>query len=99
MVLRHMVKNHTDKDEACCSHFTGYSFWLAARDLLHTLSHRQDSTHHDICYTSCGALAGKRSSSIWRIDLTTHSTITRPEVSDAKMVAMVPIPKKNKKIK
>ena len=26
--------------------------------------HRQDSTHHGLCYTSCGTLAGMRNSSI-----------------------------------
>ena len=30
------------------------------RDLLYTLSHRQDSTYHGLCYTSSGALAGTR---------------------------------------
>ena len=30
----------------------GYSFWLAAKVLIHALSHY-------FCYTSCGALAGK----------------------------------------
>ena len=45
--------------ETCCHHI-GYSFRLAARVLLYAPSHRQDSTHHGICYTSRGALAGTR---------------------------------------
>ena len=57
----------------------GYSFWLAARVLLYALSHRQDSTYHGLCYTSRGALAGTRNSSVgppWRIDPTTHRTMS-----------------------
>ena len=42
----------------------GYSFRLAARVLLYPSSHRQDSTYHSLCYTSCGALAGTRNSSM-----------------------------------
>ena len=43
---------------------------LAARVLLYAPSHRQDSTYHGFCYTSRGALAGTRNSSMgpWRID-------------------------------
>ena len=48
--VRHMVKD--------------YSFRLAARVLLYAPSHRQDSTYHDLCYTSCGALAGTRNCSM-----------------------------------
>ena len=42
----------------------GYSFRLTASVLLYAPSHRQDSTHHSLCYTSRGALAGTRNSSI-----------------------------------
>ena len=42
----------------------GYSFRLAARVLLYAPSHRQDSTYHSLCYTSRGALAGTRNSSM-----------------------------------
>ena len=42
----------------------GYSFRLAARVLLYAPSHRHDSTYHGLCYTSRGALAGKRNSSM-----------------------------------
>ena len=35
----------------------GNSYQLAARDLLHAPSHRQNSTYHGFCYTSCAALA------------------------------------------
>ena len=39
----------------------GYAFRLAARVLLYSSSHRQDNTHHGLCYTSRGALAGTTS--------------------------------------
>ena len=42
----------------------GYSFRLAARVLLYASSHRQDNTHHGLCYTSRGTLAGTRNSSM-----------------------------------
>ena len=36
-------------------HYVGYSFRKAARVLLYVSSHiAQDSTYHDLCYTSCG---------------------------------------------
>ena len=42
----------------------GYSYRLTARVLLYAPSHRQDCTHHGLCYTSRGALAGTRNSSM-----------------------------------
>ena len=42
----------------------GYSFRLASRVLLYPSSHRQDNTYHSLCYTSRGALAGTRNSSL-----------------------------------
>ena len=54
-IYGYMVKDHSDiGKETCCRHI-GYSFRLAARVLLYAPSHRQDSTYHDLCYTSCGA--------------------------------------------
>ena len=46
-----------------CRHI-GYSFRLTARIILYAPSHRQDSTYHSLCYTSRGALAGTRNSSM-----------------------------------
>ena len=43
---------------------TRYSFRLTARVLLYAPFHRQDSTYHGLCYTSCGPLAGTRNSSM-----------------------------------
>ena len=50
--VRHMVKD------------IGYSYRLTASVLLYAPSHRQDSTYHGLCYTSRGALAGTRNSSM-----------------------------------
>ena len=51
------------RKETRCHHI-GYSYRLTARVLLYAPSHRQDSTYHSLCYTSRGALAGTRNSSI-----------------------------------
>ena len=51
------------RKETCCRHI-GYSYRLTARVLLYALSHRQDNTYHSLCYTSRGALAGTRNSSM-----------------------------------
>ena len=45
-------------------HHIGYSYRLTARVLLYAPSHRQDNTYHGLCYTSRGALAGTRNSSM-----------------------------------
>ena len=51
------------RKETRCHHI-GYSFRLTARVLLYAPSHRQDCTYQDLCYTSRGALAGTRNSSM-----------------------------------
>ena len=51
------------RKKTCCRHI-GYSYRLTARVLLYAPSHRQDNTYHCLCYTSRGALAGKRNSSM-----------------------------------
>ena len=51
------------RKETHCRHI-GYSYRLTARVLLYAPSHRQDSTYHGLCYTSRGALAGTRNSSM-----------------------------------
>ena len=64
----HMVKNHSDSD------YMSFSFRLTVRVLLYAPFHREDSTYHGLCYTSRGALAKTRNSSMgpqWRIDPTT----------------------------
>ena len=67
-----------------CYRYTSYSFLLAARVLLYAPSHRQDNTYHGLCYTSHGALAGTRNSSIgspFGIDPTTHPTMNEPSAT------------------
>ena len=51
------------RKETRCRHI-GYSFRLTARVLLYAPSQRQDNTYHGLCYTSRGALAGTRNSSM-----------------------------------
>ena len=51
------------RKETRCGHI-GYSYRLTARVLLYAPSHRQDNTYHGLCYTSRGALAGMRNSSM-----------------------------------
>ena len=55
---------HTMSDKISCYHYMGYSFWLATMNVLHVPSDREDSTYHGLCYTSCGARAGMRYSSM-----------------------------------
>ena len=58
----------------------GYSFKLAARNVLYASSHRQDCTYHNLYYTKCGDLAGMRNSvlgSPWWIDPTIHGTTSK----------------------
>ena len=45
------------RKETRCRHM-GYSFRLTARVLLYASSHRKDSTHHGLSYTSRGTLGG-----------------------------------------
>ena len=77
-----MVKDHS---ETRCRHI-GYSYRLTARVLLYAPSHRQDNTYHGRCYTSRGALAGTRNkvngSTPWRIDPTTHRTMSERPTSE-----------------
>ena len=68
------------REETRCRHNMGYSFQLAARVLLYAPSQRQDITYHRLCYTSRGALARTRYSSMgppWGIDLISHCTMSR----------------------
>ena len=58
--VRHMVKDHSDSEKG--NPLPPYR--LTARVLLYAPSHRQDNTYHGLCYTSRGALAGTRNSSM-----------------------------------
>ena len=54
----------------------GYSYQLTPRVLLYAPSHRQDSTYHSLYYTSRGALAGTRNSSMGLIVRNDHLLYT-----------------------
>ena len=58
-----------EKEKTCCHHYTGYTFQLEATKFLYAPSHRQDSTYHSLCYTSCGTMAGTR-------NISTHRTMS-----------------------
>ena len=58
--VRHMVKDHSDREKG--NPLPPHR--LTARVLLYAPSHRQDNTYHSLCYTSHGALAGTRNSSM-----------------------------------
>ena len=51
------------RKETRCRHI-GYSYRLTARVLLYAPCYIQDNTYHGLCYTSRGALAGTRNSSM-----------------------------------
>ena len=40
------------------------SFHFAKKDILYAAFHRQDSTYYSLCYTSCGAIAEMKNSSM-----------------------------------
>ena len=62
--VRHMVKDHSDNEKGTRCRHIGYSYRLTARVILYEQPHRQDSTYHGLRYTSRGALAGTRNSSM-----------------------------------
>ena len=70
--IGHMVKDHSDSERGNMLPPPGLffpinnkgSFRVAASDRLYAPSHRQDNTYHSLCYTSRGALAGTRNSSM-----------------------------------
>ena len=78
-IYGYMVMDHSENESGNLLPPMGYSFRIAAMVLLYASSHRQDNTYHGLCYTSRGALAGTRNSSMgptWRIDPTTHRTMS-----------------------
>ena len=72
----HMVKDHSDSERGNSLPLHRILFPISSKVfILYTSSQRQNNTYHGLCYTSRGALAGKRNSSIGpprRIDPTTH---------------------------
>ena len=78
------------RKETRCRHI-GYSYRLTARVLLYAPSRRQDSTYHGLCYTSRGALAGTRNSSMGPPH---EGSIRRPTAPRANAIPLsyVPLP-------
>ena len=74
-IYGYMVTTQIAREETRCRHM-GYSFRLIARVLLYASSHRQDDTYHGLCYTSRGALAGTRNSSMGPPRTTIHRTMS-----------------------
>ena len=77
--IRHMVNDHSAREETLLPPH-GLLFVISSKVLLYAPFHREDSTYHDLCYTSRGALARKRKqlngSTQWRIDPKTHHTMS-----------------------
>ena len=73
--VRHMVKDHSDSERGNPLLSHGLLFPISSKGILYAPSHRQDSTYHDLCYTSRGALAGTRNSSM---GLPHEGSIRRP---------------------
>ena len=78
------------RKETRCRHI-GYFYRLAARVLLYAPSHRQDNTYHGLWYTSRGALAGTRNSSMGPPH---EGSIRRPTApwANALPLSYVPLP-------
>ena len=78
------------RKETRCRHI-GYSYRLTARVLLYAPSHSQDNTYHGLCYTSRGALAGTRNSSMGPLH---EGSIRRPTAPRANVIPLsyVPLP-------
>ena len=77
----HMVKDHSESERGNPLPPHGLIFKIiAARVLLYASYNRQDNTYHGLCYTSRGALAGTRNSSMgekWRDVMQGYHEITR----------------------
>ena len=79
--VRHMVKHHSDSEKGNPLPPHRLLFPINSKVFLYAPSHRQDSTYNGLCYTSRGALTWTRNSSMgpsssWRIDPTTHGTMS-----------------------
>ena len=59
-----MVNDHSDSERGNLLPPHGLLFPNSRKGSLYASSHRQDSTYYSLCYTSHGALAGKRNSSV-----------------------------------
>ena len=84
---RHMVKDHSVSEKwTHCHHYMG-NLSNYQQGFLYAPSDR--IVHNTVCYTSCGALAWTRNSSMgqpWRIDQTTHCTTSRHSTMELPLV-------------
>ena len=62
--VRHMVKDHSDSKKGNPLPPHRLLLSINSKVFLYAPSHRQDNTYHGLCYTSRGALAGTRNSSM-----------------------------------
>ena len=62
--VRHMVKDHSDSEKGNPLPPHRLLFSTNSKGSFICTSHRQDNTHHGLCYTSRGTLAGARNSSM-----------------------------------
>ena len=73
-----MVKDHSDSDKGNLLLTHGLLFLTSSKDSFICIIPEQDNTYHSLYYTSHGAMAQMRNSSMgppWRIDLFTHRTM------------------------
>ena len=57
----HMIKNHSNSERGNpLPPLHGLLIPISSKGSLYAPSNRQDSTYHDLCYTSRGALAGTK---------------------------------------
>ena len=60
----HMVKDHSDSERGNPLPLHGLLFPIKSKGSFICTIHRENSTYHGLCYTSRGALAGMRNSSM-----------------------------------
>ena len=60
----YMVKDHSDSERGNPLPPHGLLFPINSKGSFISPSHREDSTYHDLCYTSRGTLAGTRNSAM-----------------------------------
>ena len=60
----HMVKDHSDSERGNPLPPHGLLFPISSMVFFICIFPQKDNTHHGLCYTSCGALAGTRNRSM-----------------------------------
>ena len=63
-IYGYMVKDHSDSEKGYLLPPHRLLLSINSKGSLYAPSHRQDNTYHSLCYTSRGALAGMRNSSM-----------------------------------